>query len=278
MLASIDKEAFLDACRPKAKYFLNQMDPLKQKALTFEASLGSHQFKTIRKYTIATLGYNIFSPVDKVKQLDCNMFEVINVPFRDKHRNRLAHYRPIEKLFKWKLDRLLLEEDPEMDFGAQTDLQSLSCCHIILGGDHGQGAFRMVATLLLISRGGVNVGKIILEVDYLCGFVECKKDTYDVVASTIGKPINDSLKACGNRLVFLHQDQRSYVVWGTDQAQAAVRAGARNLQSIPVELYMVGDLPYQFLCQGREGFSMYWCSFCEWGKSHWATYDGVNKV
>lgn len=49
------------------------------------------------------------------------------------------------------------------------------------------------------------------------------------------------------------------------------------LHSAPADLFMVGDLAHQMLCQGREGFANCWCAFCEWGKKNWEMV-GERKV
>jgi len=84
------------------------------------------------------------------------------------------------------------------------EFDKLARAHVILVGDHVQGAFRMMATLLLITRQGrrrpnspVNfyIGtKLALEVDGLCGYIQCLKDTYQTLKDTIATPINDALK------------------------------------------------------------------------------------
>ena len=40
---------------------------------------------------------------------------------------------------------------------------------------------------------------------------------------------------------------------------------------------MVGDLSYQLLCQGREGYASFWCAFCMFGKSDWEK-TGAAKI
>jgi hypothetical protein len=127
------------------------------------------------------------------------------------------------------------------------------------------------------------------EEDFLVGFIECKKDTYDVLASTIAKPINQSLKRIvdAEELVFIEgrKDDGSYtplvtIEWGATNAAAACRLanGGKILHSIPVEVFMTGDLAYDLMAQGREGFSTYWCARCQWGWKDWQCLTGAEAA
>ena len=88
----------------------------------------------------------------------------------------------------------------------------------------------MVVTLLLFSNKGM-FKALESEEDMLCGHIECKKDTCNVLERTMAGPINDLLKACGKELVFLEHDGRRLVEWGLPNAQKTVdeNPGAKTL-------------------------------------------------
>jgi len=277
VLASIDNEAFNDVCRSKHRTVHQRMDPLLQKALVFDAHLAQNQLKLIQKYTIHALGYNIWQPIPKMVQLDAEVFPAIRVPFAEKNKKvikrRVCHYRPIDKLLKWKLDRVLGNTSTPLRFNGNSDPKKFLRCHVIFGGDHGQKAFRAVVTILIFSDDSVQKFNLDYEEDFLCGFIECRKDTHSVLESTIAKPLNESLKRIrhAEELVFCRgSDGKLFVEWGAATAVAATHAdGGTIVHAIPVELFLVGDLAFQLLAQGRDGYASCWCPRCEWGWSDW---------
>jgi hypothetical protein len=193
----------------------------------------------------------------------------------------MAYYRPIDALFKWKFDSVLASKASSILFigiDSKDELHSIKSCHIIVGGDHGQGAFQFVATLLLFynKTSFNNQLSLAFEEDFLAGFIECKKDTYDVLAKTIAKPINQSLKiiAAAEELVFVEYNDGSEtkltVEWGAQRAadSCAVNSG-RIIHPVPVELFHTGDLAYNLTAQGRQGYASYWCARWQWGWSDW---------
>lgn len=142
VLATIDSGAFSDVCRVKWRDQQKKITPALQKGLMYDAALAKNQFELVRKYTIVTLGYNLWQPESKVKALDVEVFQPIPVQFRDRHRKRICHYRPADQVFKWSLNKKLADKSVGVfSFNGQSDLKRLSECHILFGGDHGQGAF-----------------------------------------------------------------------------------------------------------------------------------------
>jgi hypothetical protein len=279
VLLSVDEQAFIDVCRSSRAGLKEQrqLDSMLQKALVHDAHLTQKQFRLIRQYTIVALGYNIFQPESAVKAIDTDVFEATVVPFKEFNRKRMAHFRPIDQLFKWKIDKILnVEADKDKFFNGRCDLDNLKECHIIVGGDHGQGAFRFVATCLLFSKDSIHKFNLVFEDDFLCGFIECKKDTYAALDSTIARPLNESLKRIGEELVILKSNtQKSYFIeWGANNASKHVRSEDPNdrahiIHTVPVQLFMVGDLAFQLMAQGRESMSSYWCPRCQWGWKQW---------
>jgi hypothetical protein len=280
VLASIDEQAFVDVSQSsKAKEALAKIDPSIQKALMYDAHLSQHQFKLIRKYSIVAIGYNMWQPEKRIKALDVDIFAPTHVPFKDGHRKRMAHYRPVDEIFKWKLDIVLGRTGVNSSSSSShhshqfNNIEDIAECHIVVGGDHGQGAFRFIANLLLFSKGSdTHKYRVEFEEDFLCGFIECKKDTYEALASTIALPLNESLKTIsqGEELVFLKQSNSKFIVeWGAAKAAVHVQNGAAIIRAVPVQLFLVGDLAFQLLAQGREGMASYWCARCQWGWGHW---------
>ena len=146
-------------------------------------------------------------------------------------------------------------------------------CHLLMGGDHGKGAFRMIVVVLLFSK---NEAMQSFSLDFsdeeLCGYIECKKDTYAIIKETIAKPLNDSLKniAKAEELVFCKHETtgKQFVEWGAD-AVARAEQGSSIVHAIQTTLFMVSDLAYLLMAQGRDNMSSYWCFRCQFGVYNW---------
>ncbi|CAB9513568.1 unknown protein [Seminavis robusta] len=266
VLSIVDNGAFGEVCAMKWKETARKIDPYHQKALRAESGMSDRQFEIVRKYTIHHLGRNFWQPMEAVKALDSECFPPFSVKFRDNHRNRACWYRPIDKAFKWLLNRDLAS--PRSTKLTRANLSQLEECHILLGGDHGQGAFRVVVTLLLFFKDCT----LAFEGDMLCGFIECQKDTYAVLERTITDPLNCSLKRIGNELALCEAPDGSiYAAWGCNSPTVRAYRGV-VLRTVPVQMFVVGDCAFLLLVQGREACSTYWCPFCEWGRDAWQTH------
>ena len=265
VLSKIDFQAFTDVCRKYQE--TKKIEVETQRALVCEAHLTQHQLALVRMYSIYALGYNMWQPFEKVKQLDADVFPVTPIEFVDSYRKRSCHYRSIDELLRWSINRTLRDDNSRVD--------RITDCHIVMGGDHGQGAFRMVVTVLLFAG-----SELKHEEDFLCGFIECKKDTYSILQKTIATPLNNSLKriAAGEELVICEQytgDKQRSVEWGA--AAAAARTDASIVAAVPVTMFHTGDLAYYSMIQGRPDCASWWCPRCQWGKNDWKTLKAPDE-
>ena len=175
-----------------------KLDPKLQQAMMFKAGLNLTQMRTIKSYCCYS-NLDIFQPETEMKKLRVTEYvKPSSIPFKDGGtRSKVAWTVPASELLLWNGNNALKAKSFEYD--------KLQEAHVILVGDHGQGAFRMMATLLLITKDGrgrrsrnstVNqyLGtKVALEVDGMIGYVQCQKDTYEVLEETIAVPINEDL-------------------------------------------------------------------------------------
>ena len=60
---------------------------------------------------------------------------------------------------------------------------------IMFSGDHGQGSMKIGISCLIFSRRG----RLIKKAEFQVGYIDCKKDTYEVLEKTIGGSIGESL-------------------------------------------------------------------------------------
>ncbi|CAB9516299.1 hypothetical protein SEMRO_773_G200460.1 [Seminavis robusta] len=223
VLWTVDKGAFSEVCSLKWKETAKKIDPYHQKALRFESGMSDRQFEIVRKYTIHALNRNFWQPVEKVRALDSECFPPFRIKFRDNHRNRVCWYRPIDKAFKWLINKDLTSTGPTVL--NRTDVSQIKECHILLGGDHGQGAFHVVVTVLLFFKNS----SLAFQGDILCGHIDCQKDTYAVLERTITDPLNNSLNRIGNELAFCQAPDGSlYVAWGSNSPDVRAYRGVEE--------------------------------------------------
>ena len=84
-----------------------------------------------------------------------------------------------------------------------------------------------------------------MEKDLLCGHIECKKDTKDILDRSIAKPLNDAINRIGDKLVFCQSTNgQPFIEWGANDAAAATSNGATILHQVPVKKFVVGDLQF----------------------------------
>ncbi len=73
------------------------------------------------------------------------------------------------------------------DEGALGGLKSMD---VVLGGDHGQGKFRSVIKIILRDNVGKQVTSMVMKV----GHIDCTKDTYEVLKSSVAWPLSKLLQ------------------------------------------------------------------------------------
>jgi hypothetical protein len=61
---------------------------------------------------------------------------------------------------------------------------------VVLGGDHGQGKLQSVIKIILQDKIGGQVTSMVMKV----GHIDCRKDTYKLLKSSIAGPLNESLQ------------------------------------------------------------------------------------
>ena len=246
-----------------------KIDPELQLAMITKAGIKAHQMRTIKSY-LCYSGLDIFHPEYVVNKLRVSEFEQpTSILFKDGgHRKRVAWYIPVDSLLTRSIDKNLE--------AASFSYDKLMTCHIILVGDHGAGAFRMMATALLITReqrrsrnSPVNqfIGtKLALEVDGLVGYIQCRKDTYAVLQSTITDHLNESIQrilALGSLSIFKDTNNVIRSMWGNPSVEKKV------LATVPVEVFMTGDLAFYSIMLGKENMSPHWCWRCTSSKAEW---------
>jgi len=239
-----------ESCISKLK-----MDAELQQAVMYKANINKSQMRTIKSFLCAT-NLDVFQPETEMRKLEVNDFiKPTPIPFKDGgNRTKTAWSIPVDEMLQYNTNKAL-------EAGSfQHDL--LTRAHVVLVGDHGQGAFRMMATLLLITRDGRRSERrhadknyyegteLALEVDGQCGYIQCQKDTYKVLEETISVPIDEPLwRIRNNKVLSIYSDTIGGIpkmCWGKPTVDKHVLAEAE------VELFMTGDLAFYSIALGKE--------------------------
>jgi hypothetical protein len=82
---------------------------------------------------------------------------------------------------------------------------------------------------------------------------QCKKDNTDIVRNTLGTLLNTKLK--------------QICKWGVvsivdGEVECRGGRGDTARQTIPVELFMAGDILFYAIALGKEGLVTWWCNWC----------------
>jgi len=259
---------------PQLNHSLVKLEPKFQQAMMFKSGVNKSQLRTIKSYLCAA-NVDVLQPESVIRSLEANDFvRPIAVDFKEGSRRKVAWYIPVDNLLECNTNKAL--EANSFDYN------DLHKAHVILVGDHGQGAFRMMVTLLLITKPGRRrantneyIGsKLALEVDGQCGYVSCTKDTYNILKDTIASPVDHGLRnirQAGHVTIYRDRLDANKVKmsFGNTHTQNTVLATAA------VELFMVGDLAFYSMALGKESMANYWCWRCPLAKAEWTANTNI---
>jgi hypothetical protein len=131
--------------------------------------------------------------------------------------------------------------------------------------DHGKGHSR--ATLNVIPRWQLEDGSWCEDSHiFTLANARCKKDNTDIIRNTFGTLLNTELKQI-REWGKLSVDEGS-VQWG-DPAHST----NPSAKTIPVEIFMAGDILFYAIALGKEGFATWWCNWCQLFKPEWQAVD-----
>jgi len=150
LLRAIEPLAFEDIVMTLAESETSRsrckLDPELQQAMVHKANLGASQLRTV-KQCFCCSNLDMLQPESVMKALQADEFVRPNpIEFREGKgkRKRVAWHIPADDLLVWNANQKLEAN--------AFDCKNLDKAHIMMVGDHGQGAFRMMITMLSIAR------------------------------------------------------------------------------------------------------------------------------
>ena len=288
VLNNMDPLAFTHVAAeiPGSTFEKHKLDPELQQAMKCKANLNVSQLRIIKQFLCCS-NLDMLQPESVMRRLEVDDFVRPN-PIEHREgkgkRRKVSWHMPLEPLLTFAANKALEAK--------AFNCANLDMAHVILVGDHGQGAFRMMVTLLLITRkerrrqmnwrrnnraANKCVGtELALEIDGQCGHMQCQKDACQVLKDTIATPISDDLlETVRKKKVTAHKDaldeNKVKLCFGNAHTQNVVLASA------DAEMFMVGDLAFCSMALGKEGMAPHWCWRCPLSKAEWTESAEANR-
>jgi hypothetical protein len=227
-------------------------------AMWQEANIARRAQRTILRHLSSYFGSRLVVPEAEITKLgqnhvvpDCNSFV---------YEKKRIHYwtKPLTKAVEVALETRLGE------VGADGDVVPKSI-DIVVGGDHGKERFRAVAKVIIRDEDGKKVDSFVFKI----ANIDCKKDTYAVLANSIAPALNHGMKSLVDAGTI-----EVYRVGGllkvTVGATVFVDPTASLVYSSPVRVLVSGDLAFFTSVLGKVNMSSHWCMWCNLGKADWA--------
>jgi hypothetical protein len=263
------KDSIVEAMKINGVRILPHLDPIATFSIQSACNMNEAQFQMLRRCCRAEFGSPLFSSPFKVKRvIGLEHVEVDTGMF--KYGSEKIHwmYKEIRSILTLFLTTLVRER--KNDFKA--DHIDISICV-----DHGKGHSRV--TMILVIRSELETG-VWQEEQHVFSVAnaKCKKDNSEIIKSTFGPQLNEelkALKALGCISIILPSDgsfETAYtVIGGAD----AIRREADHLcfLTVPVELWMSGDILWFATALGKEGFAGWWCCYCQMFRPDWQDED-----
>ena len=183
--------------------------------------------------------------------------------FEDAATGKTIHYwtKPIARLLEVSVATYAQER-----IATNPTLNNLKSIDVVLGGDHGQGKFRSVIKIILRDDAGLSVDTLVMKV----GHIDCTKDTYDVLKSSVAGPLNDSLKEVINSgALQVIRDEDGSVAFRMkkdDQDDQPLTV----LSSLHIRVFVTGDLAYFAAILGKVNMAGGWCTWCGLSPREWS--------
>lgn len=257
-LAKKHKSNFIQAAEEAGLPVVGIMNEIECGAMISEAGLLDTQYKIVMKHFKHKYnGANIAVPFRRVKDHCCQGFTVPKVKVYEHRRDGkeaeiiVAEYQSVAEEFKLAVVNLMTEHNVK----SRTDIEGIK---LVIGGDHGQGAFRLCILIImeLKNREPVDVAVSI-------GKVFCTKEEGLLLDETIMDWISTDLQLLHDcQVVMGVEDRKCVVKYLHYNAPELDTLEEDDLLPIEVEQFSAGDCAWQSYLNGKLNMSPHWCLYC----------------
>lgn len=261
-LAKQHKTEFIDAANESGVAVCGLLDATESAAIMTDAGLIDAQWNTIMRHLRDKFHAKIAVSLMEAKRKCYEGYteprvKVIYHRAGDKEEEKIvAEYQDIKAEFKKAVETLLR-------FHQVRRRKNVVRIRLVIGGDHGQGAFRLGFRVLIDLECGEVLHKTIS-----IATVRCKKEVGAILEATVIDWIAKDLKHIHDYpLHLLNCDGRRIVTcFESDLDDPEDTA----LAPIQVEQFIAGDLAWECFCLGKEGAANNWCIHCMLNSSQWS--------
>jgi len=268
-LAKHHSEAFIDAANEsKGVAVCGVLDAEQSAALYTEADLTDQQWNTIMRHLRHKFNASVAVSLLETKRrcyegYTAPRVKVIYHREGEKEEEKIvAEYQDIKAEFKKAVEVLLRVKQ----VGKRKRVKRI---RLVIGGDHGQGAFRLGFRVLIDTESDEGE-KEVLHKTINIATVHCKKEVGAILESTVIDWVTEDLKYINeNRLHLLNVNRRVVTCFESDLG--TMHQEEDNLiDPIVIEQFMAGDLAWESFCLGKEAAASSWCIYCKLSPSAWS--------
>jgi hypothetical protein len=137
---------------------------------------------------------------------------------------------------------------------------------VVVGGDHGQLKFRMVMQLISQKKAKTEVPAVMHTIKV--GHIDCAKDTREILESTIGTHINEGIQKNFGKVLSICR--RTHAFNCLDDSPILNGSFDEHFISLPITVFITGDLAFLSTLLGKEIMSTAWCPWCVLSKVQWS--------
>jgi hypothetical protein len=240
-------DAWKEAVALNGHTFIPRLDAVATFAVQSSCNMNQTQMKQLRRCLRAELGSTVFST-------ETNITQTLGLEYVEP---QTGVYKKIPWSYKSTAEVVrLCVATLFKSAGFRCDRIDLT-----ISIDHGKGYSR--ATLNVIPRWQLDDGSWCEDSHvFTLANARCKKDNTDIIRNTFGTLLNTELKQI-HEWGMLCIDE-GLVGWGGQQGDD---------QTIPVEIFMAGDILFYAIALGKEGYATWWCNYCQLFKTNWQATD-----
>ena len=233
------------------------------------SGVNTRQQRIIARCLKGSYGRPMIGTQESVKEFGKGAFKAEHGSLRDENGKKVCFwYKEVDKLLEHEVRDLLMQREDAEEF-----VKSLKSVDVLTGGDHGKGKFRMIATIVMRSSDPSKT----FSRRFVCGVIDCNKETPDILKRSFIKKQNDALKRIvhGGRFAVSESEDGMYNIKFQPPAEQ-MPSTLLLLINLSCEVFVCGDLAFFHLILGRNNMATHWCMWCTLRPKEWKTRGPID--
>jgi hypothetical protein len=278
-----ERETFVKVAKDRKILLDDKVMPLHMAAAMFaESHIGPTKSRIVNRYLTAFFGRRIMPSEEKIFR---DELAIDDIPPRviskelDTKIQVKYFVKPLDRVIFLGISKLLMKPtniNKAMD---------IDCIRVSYAADHGGSFFRTIIKCAVLFHDGQE-----MDFKYRLGQMQCKKDSYELIAQTMGPLMNIGL--CS----ILEHDRKTpkpIAIYRNDNIDAASTFIIKNIStgdndtlppgyshvttipSVRVKIAITGDLAFYATMMGKPNMDSKWCYRCNLAAKEWASIDPI---